>query len=94
MLIRLAIVSVIVLEILWALAPRNLSEPKSPETIQAIQAYQTNPSAATRSTMLGELHRDVSYNERRGLILLGVMLVADIVAIYFFWNYRVTKLAA
>jgi hypothetical protein len=90
-LIRLAIVASIFFEIIWALEPRNLLSPRSAGTIQAIHAYQASPSDTTKATMLEQMHRDGARHVRDGQILFGLMLVADIVAIYFLWNYGVTK---
>jgi len=93
-LIRLAIVVAIVFELAWTFQLRNLSSPKSPETVQAIHVYQASPTAENKATMLEQIHRDVSHNARHGQILFGLMVLADIAAIYFFWNYGVTKPAA
>ena len=72
--------------------------PKSPEHIQAINAYLSNPSEATKATMLETGQRDVLRNERhnrqQGLIWLSLFAMVDFIAIYFFWNYGVTKTAA
>ena len=84
----------VVFELVWTFQLRNLSSPKSPETVQAIHVYQASPTAANKTTMLEQIRQDVSHNARYGQILLGLMVVADIVAIYFFWNYGVTKPAA
>ena len=92
--IRFLIAVALVVEIFWALEPRNGLLPRSPETVQAIHAYQASPSDATKATMLQQFHLDSARNARHDQILLGVMLLADIVVIYFFWNYGVTKPAA
>jgi hypothetical protein len=90
--IRFVIVVAIVFEIGWALLePRNSSWPRSSETVQAIHEWQARPSDAAKAAMLEQMHRDVVRNTRHGQILLGLMLVADIVAIYFLWNYGVKK---
>ena len=92
--IRLAIVAAIVFELVWALEPTNLLLPRSQETVQAIHAYQASPSAANKAAMLEQMHHDGQRNARRGQILLGLMLFADIVVIYFFWHYGNTRPAA
>jgi hypothetical protein len=92
--IRFAIVVAVVFEIIWSLEPRNMSWPRSSETAQAIHVWQASPSDSTKAAMLEQTDLDVARNTRHGQILLGLMLVADIVAIYFLWNYGVTKPAA
>lgn len=92
--IRFVIIVAVMFEIIWALEPRNGLLPRSPETVQAIHAYQASPSDATKATMLEQFHGDSSRNARHGQILLGMMVLADIFIIYFFWNYGVTKPAA
>jgi len=86
-LIRAAIVAVFVLQLFWVLQPRNGSFPRSPETVQAIDAYNANRSAATQATLLAQLRKDVMHNEHRALAILGLMLLGDAVAIYGLWSY-------
>jgi len=90
----MAILAVILAEICWALEPRNFSFPRSAETVQAIHAYQASPTVKTKAALLEQTKRDVSRNERPGEILLGLMLVADVAAVYFLWNYGAKKIAA
>ena len=92
--IRLIIVAAVGVELFWALTPTNGLLPRGPETVQAIHAYQASPSDSTKATMLEQFHRDSARNARHDLILLGMMLLADIVVIYGFWNCGVTKPAA
>ncbi len=87
-LIRSAIIVAIIVQILWAFAPRHGHLPRSPETIAAIEARATNPSEATDSALFAQIHRDVKRNTRNGFILLVTLFLADIAAIYFFWNHR------
>jgi hypothetical protein len=90
--IRWAIVLVVLAQIGWMLLePRNFSFPRSPEAAQAIHVYQTSPSPATKAAMLDQIHRNVLHNERRGLILPGLLLFADAIAIYFLWNCGAKK---
>jgi hypothetical protein len=93
-LIRTAIIVATVFELYWGVAPRNLAFPHSPEAVQAIRAYQASPSAETKATMLEQLHRNVLHNEHRLQALSGLMLLVDVAAIYFFWNYGIKKSAA
>jgi hypothetical protein len=93
-LIRLLIVLAVVVEALWALQPRKPGYPRSPETVQAEQTYKASPSAETEATYLDQIRRDISHNARDWQIMVGFMLLVDAVAIYFFWNYGVTKPAA
>src|SRR2546430_62515 len=92
--VRFLIAVALVFEIIWALKPRNGLLPRSPETVQAIHGYQASLTDAAKATMLEQVHRDSARNARHDQILLGLMLLADIVVIYFFWNYGVTKPAA
>jgi hypothetical protein len=89
-LIRLTIIAAICLELFWALTPR-LELSRSSETARAAHAYQTNPTAATRAALLDRMRRDANRYEQQCGILLGLMLVADLMAIYFFWNYRMRR---
>jgi hypothetical protein len=68
---RIIIRVVIVVAIIFEFWPQltNLSLPRSPETVQAIHAYQLNPSEAMKAAMLVQMHRDVLHNERLGWIL-------------------------
>ena len=91
LLIRLAILAVLLVEIVWALAPINLSLPRSPETLRAIHIYQASPSTETQAMMLEQIHRDGLRNTRLYKIAAVLMLVADVIVIYFFWNYGVKK---
>ncbi len=83
--------SAIIVQILWAFAPRHGHLPRSPETIKAIEAHAKNPSEATESVIFAQIHQDVKRNNRNGQILLLTMLLADIAAIYFFWNHGLNK---
>ncbi len=89
--IRLVIVSVIILQMLWALLPRDMSRPRSQEAIEAIRVWQANPSAETKAALLEQIRRDVIRNRERGQTLLCLMFLADMVALYFVWNYRGPK---
>ena len=93
-LIRYAILAAILAELWWAFQPRNLSSPKSEQMIAAIHTYQANPSAEAEAAMLEQAHRDSSRNARHGQIILGTMLLADVIVIYFFWNYGAKKVTA
>lgn len=90
-LIRSAIIVAIIVQILWAFAPRHGHLPQSPETIEAIEAHATNPSEATESVIFAQTRQDIKRNTRNGFILLLTMLFADVAAIYFFWNHGVKK---
>ena len=92
--IRVVIVVAIVFEMLWALGPRNGLMPRSPATVQAINAYQASPSEATKATMLEQMRRDSSRNAQHDLVLLVLMLLVDFAVIYFFWNYGNKRSAA
>jgi len=88
-----AIVALIVFEALWALQPRKPGYPRSPETVQAEQIYKTTPSAETEARYIDQIRRDIAHNSRcRGITILA-LLIADVVLVYFFWNYGTTKAA-
>jgi hypothetical protein len=93
-LIRFAIVAAILVQALWAFQYRNLDLPRSAQTIAAIHAYQTSPSADTKAAMIAQMDRDASRNIRRGRIILGLMVVADVAVIYLLWNHGVRKIGA
>jgi len=94
--IRRLIVAAIMLEFLWfvILPAGNRLAPRSPEMAQALRAFETNRSAATEAAMWEQVHRDDLHDSRRQEVLFGLMLLADAVVIYFFWNYGAKKIAA
>ena len=87
--IRRLIVAAVVLEFLWLIIipAGNRLAPRSPEMAQAIRAFDTNRSAATESAMWEQVHRDDLRDRHRKDLLFSLMLLADAVVIYFFWNY-------
>jgi hypothetical protein len=91
--IRRLIVAAIVLEFLWLiyLPAGNRLSPRSPEMAQALRAFETNRSPATEAEMWEQVRRDDSRDWRRKEILFGLMLLADAVVIYFYWNYGTNK---
>ena len=93
-LIRLAILVVIFAEVWWSLALRNFLIPRSEQTVAAIHAYQASSTPENEAAMLEQMHRDGARNTLHAQMQLGLMLVADIAAIYFFWNYGVRKHSA
>ena len=93
--IRALIVVAIVLQILWffILPAGNQWAPRSTEMAQALKAFETNRSAATEAALLEQVHRDNLRLWRRDEIWFGLMLLTDVVVIYFFWNFRVKSTA-
>jgi hypothetical protein len=91
--VRWLIAAMIVLQVLWSmiLPAGNGLAPKSPEMAQAIREFETNRSAATEAAMWKQVRRDELRDRRRDEIIFIWILVADIAAIYFFWNYGVKK---
>lgn len=91
--IRRLIVAAIVLEFLWLiiLPAGNRLSPRSPEMAQALRANETNRSAATEAAMWEQVRRDDSRDRYRKEVLFGLMLLADAVVIYFYWNYGTNK---
>jgi len=82
----------VMLSVLYeALVPRNLSFPHSPETIQAIKAWQASPTPEHKVAMLKQFHQDVLHNLRDVQIEVGLLLLAGLVALYFLWNYGLPK---
>ncbi|MGA9779934.1 MAG: hypothetical protein ACLPRE_13200 [Limisphaerales bacterium] len=94
--IRRLIVAAIVLQFLWfmILPAGNRLAPRSPEMAQALRAFETNRSAATEAAMWEQVRRDDLRDTRRDKAIFGLMLLADVVAIYLFWNYGIKKAAA
>ncbi len=94
--IRGLIVAVLVLELGWymILPAGNRLSPGSPETAQALRAFETNRTPATEAAMWEQVHRDDLRDSRRKGVLFGLMLFVDLGAIYLFWNYGVKKAAA
>jgi hypothetical protein len=54
---------------------------------QAVRAFETNRSAATEAVMWEQVRRDDLRDARRDKAILGLMSLADVVAIYLFWNF-------
>ena len=94
--IRCLVVTAIVLQVLWCfIQPAgNRLAPKSPEMAQALEEFETNRSAATEAALWAQVRRDESRETRRDEAIFGLLLVADAVAIYLFWNYGAKKNAA
>ena len=94
--IRRLIVAVIVLQFLWfmILPAGNRLAPRSPEMAQALREFETNRSAATKAAMWEQVRRDELHDTRRDEAIFGLLLLADAVAIYLFWNYGMKKAAA
>jgi len=61
---------------------------------QALRAFETNRSAATEAAMWEQVRRDDLRDTRRDEAIFGLMLLANVVAIYLFWNYGIKKAAA
>ena len=91
---RFLIVAAILAEAWWALKPRHLMFPRSEQTVAAIHAFQASSTPENKSAMLEQMRRDSDRNILHGRIQLGLILLADVAAIYFFWNYGVKKNAA
>jgi hypothetical protein len=93
--IRRLIVAAILVEFLWLLIlpAGNRLAPRSPEMAQALRAFETNRSAATESAMWEQVHRDDLRDRHRKEVLFSLMLLADAVVIYFFWNYEAKRTA-
>lgn len=94
--IRRVIVVTMLLELLWLviLPAGNRLASRRPAMVQAVRAFETNPSPTTKAAMWEQVHQDDLYNWHRKEALFGLMLVANVVAIYFFWNYGVKKTTA
>jgi len=91
--IRRLIVAAIVLQSLWLVygPAGNRLAPRSPEMVQALRAFETNRSAATEAAMWDQVRRDDLREWHRKLVVFGLMLLADAVVIYFYWNYGNNK---
>jgi hypothetical protein len=94
--IRRLIVAAMVLQFLWLfiMPAGNRLAPRSPEMAQALRAFETNRSAAIEAAMWEQVRRDDLRDSRRQEVLFGLMLLADAVVIYFFWNYGAKKNSA
>ena len=94
--IRRLIVGAMVLQFLWfmILPAGNRLAPRSPEMVQALRAFATNRTPATEAAMWEQVHRDDLRDLHRDEILFGLILLADAVIIYLFWNYGAKKPAA
>ena len=91
--IRSLIIAAIALQFLWFfIKPAgNRLAPRSPEMVQALRAFEANRSTATEFAMWEQVRRDDLQDLHRQEILLGILLLADAIVIYFFWNYGVKK---
>jgi hypothetical protein len=86
--VRMMIVGAVLLQLAWSLSMRNYSFPRRPMTIQAIKAYQADPTSDAKAAMLAQMRQDALHNEHQDQIRLGLMFLADVVAICFFWNNK------
>jgi len=95
-LVRPLIVAAVVLQFLclFIMPAGNRLAPRSPEMAQALRAFETNRSAATEAAMWEQVHRDDLRDLHRQEVIFGLLLLADAIVIYFFWNYGVKKTAA
>jgi hypothetical protein len=59
--------------------------------VQALRAFQTNRSPANEAAMWEQVRRDDSREWHRKEVLFFLMLLADVVVIYFYWNYGANK---
>ncbi len=91
--VRSLLVAAVVLQLLWCILQpaENRLAPKSPEMAQALREYQTNRTAITEAALWGQVRRDELRDARRAKALFISMLLADIVAIYLFWNHGFRK---
>src|ERR1039457_876923 len=95
--IRRLIIAAMALQFLWIVimpAGNRLAPRRSPEMAQAVRAVATNRSAATEAAMWEQVRRDDLRDSRRMEVLFSMMLLADAVVIYFFWNYGIKKTTA
>ena len=93
-LIRFAILAAIVAGLWWSLAIHILSAPKSEQTVSAIHVYQASSTPENKAVMLEQMRRDGARNILHARMELGLVLLAGIAAIYFFWSYGAKKNAA
>jgi len=80
------IIAAIALQFFWFfIKPAgNRLAPRSPEMVQALRAFEANRSTATESAMWEQVRRDDLKDLHRQEILLGILLLADAIVIYFF----------
>jgi hypothetical protein len=96
--LRLLIIVAVALELLWFVYPRMGSvmgeSYRRRERLEALRAYQEDPSAHSDARLHEELDRASAHIGNRHLLLFGVLLVGDAIAIYLFWNYEPARKTA
>jgi hypothetical protein len=93
---RLAISTAVLLQLIWFSRIFDTLPPeldwfgtyRLQERIAAQRAYFENPSAATQAPMVHEINRYREHQRTVRLRLASIWLLADLAAIYFFWNVR------
>ena len=90
--VRLLIIVFIVLPLLAAvLIPAGQAHYRIRERIEAMKVYSLSPSPSTKAVLDDEFARLHQHEKTRGIILVPVLLLVDVVVIYCFWNYGTRK---
>lgn len=76
------------------LIPAGQPRYRLKERMQAMQAYNLNPSAATKAALDDELAQVHHYEATQSAILFPSVLLIDAAVFYFFWNYGKRKTTA
>jgi hypothetical protein len=94
-LVRLLIIIFVSLTLLASLfIPAGQPRYRLKERVQAMQAYNLNPSASTKAALDTEFARLHHHEATLGAILLTSVVIADAAVISFFWNYGRRKTTA
>jgi|ERR1043165_5931733 hypothetical protein len=91
---RLLIVAVVVLQLIWIVAPRGGSSSPSPRFLQAMEAHASSPKSK-RDAAIAEAKAQDDAEARRWVFAPFAMVIGiDIALIYFFWNFGTRKTTA
>lgn len=94
-LVRLLIIGFVSLTLFASLLiPAGQPRYRLKQRVQAMQAFNLDPSASTKAALEDEFGRLHHHEATQSAILFPSVLVADAAVVYFFWNYGRRKTTA
>ena len=85
------IAAIVLLQLVWLVAPRSGSRPLSPRALEAARESVEHPSQNATTSLEQQLSRDVDHRDKRNAGLFVLLLVLDGIGIYYFWNSGVRR---
>jgi hypothetical protein len=93
MLPRLLIIAAILSQLVWFAWPRFGDMP-SPRLRHALESTMSSPKPVQDAAIAEAQRLDAADGSREAVLILGLIGVANIALIYFFWNYGTRKTTA